>query len=55
MSVLYWLRSRFTRCYAQGCGRLLVLHTPWRAYRCHRTPLGITLREAQTTRERDAG
>jgi hypothetical protein len=53
MTVLYWLQSRLSRCYAQGCGRRLILHTPWRVYRCHRTPLAITLTE-QPRGEREA-
>jgi hypothetical protein len=52
--MLYWLRSRFTRCYAQGCGRRLLFHSPWRAYRCHRSPLGISLSE-EPRGEREAG
>jgi hypothetical protein len=43
-----WLHNRLTgtRCYAQGCGRLLLLHTPRQTRRCNTTPLaiGITLR-----------
>lgn len=36
----------FSRCWAQGCGRLAVLHTPRRWNRCLDTQLdmGITLR-----------
>jgi len=55
MTIADWLRARFSRCYAQGCGRRLLLHTPWRAYRCHRAPLGVTLAEQDTRRDRAAG
>jgi len=33
----------FSRCWAQGCGRLAALHTPRRWDRCLDTPLGIGL------------
>jgi hypothetical protein len=55
MTVLYWLQSRLSRCYAQGRGRRLLLHTPWRAYRCHRTPLGVTLTEEGGAQDRATG
>jgi hypothetical protein len=45
-----WLRTRFTRCYA--CGRLLLLHAPWQARRCDRTPLAIELPEVDAKRRR---
>jgi hypothetical protein len=38
-----WLRLTGSRCFAQGCGRLLVLHTPRQLDRCYDTPLGIVL------------
>jgi hypothetical protein len=55
MTIAAYLRSRFSRCWS--CGRRLILHSPWRAYRCHRTPLGLTLTEEGATQEteRDAG
>jgi hypothetical protein len=31
------------RCYAQGCGRLLLLHTPRQLDRCYDTPLAISI------------
>jgi hypothetical protein len=31
------------RCWAQGCGRPMVLHSPWRLFVCERTPLAIAL------------
>jgi hypothetical protein len=39
-----WPRYRlFGRCWAQGCGRLIILHTPWALYICERTPMGIVI------------
>jgi hypothetical protein len=38
-----WLRLTGSRCFAQGCGRLLLLHTPHQWDRCCGTPLGINL------------
>jgi hypothetical protein len=54
MTIADWFRARFSRCWS--CGRRLILHSPWRAYRCHRTPLGLTLTEEGATQEteRDA-
>jgi hypothetical protein len=45
--IWYWLHNRLTgvRCYAEGCGRLLLLHSPWRSYRCNRMPLGLVITE----------
>jgi hypothetical protein len=44
ISLLYWLAFHLTgRCFA--CGRLVLLHTPWREHRCNRQPLPITLTE----------
>ncbi len=42
-----WFHNRLTgvRCYAQGCGRPLLLHTPRQRNRCLDTPLGIELTE----------
>jgi hypothetical protein len=33
------------RCWAEGCGRPMVLHSPWRLYACERTPMAIVLNE----------
>jgi hypothetical protein len=33
----------FGRCWAEGCGRLIVLHSPWALYICERTPMGIVI------------
>jgi len=44
MGVLDWPRYRlFGRCWATGCGRLVVLHGPWRLRRCESTPMAIGL------------
>jgi hypothetical protein len=43
------LRYRlFGRCWSQGCGRLMVLHGPWRLARCwaENTPSAIVLPES---------
>jgi hypothetical protein len=40
-----WLRLTGSRCFAQGCGRLLLLHTPRQWDRCYDTPLAIVLTE----------
>lgn len=48
LEALYcWLYLRLTgsRCYAEGCGRLTLLHTPRQLDRCYDTPLGIELTE----------
>ena len=42
-----WPRYRLLgRCFAQGCGRRVILHTPRQLDRCENTPLafGITVR-----------
>jgi hypothetical protein len=42
------LRYRlFGRCWSEGCGRLMVLHGPWRLARCwaENTPSAIVLPE----------
>jgi hypothetical protein len=46
-AVCFWLHNRLTgtRCYAEGCGRLLLLHTPRQYNRCLDTPLAIELTE----------
>jgi hypothetical protein len=33
----------FGRCWAEGCGRLIVLHSPWALYFCERTPMGVVI------------
>jgi hypothetical protein len=39
-----WPRYRlFGRCFV--CGRLIVLHSPWRLFICERTPLAIEITE----------
>jgi hypothetical protein len=48
LAVTYcWFHNRLTgvRCYAQGCGRLLLWHTPRQRNRCLDTPLAIELTE----------
>lgn len=42
-----WFYNRLTgsRCFAQGCGRLLLLHTPRQWNRCLDTPTAIELTE----------
>jgi hypothetical protein len=48
LAALYcWFYNRLTgtRCYAEGCGRLLLLHLPRQRNRCLNTPLGIELTE----------
>ena len=47
MAIYYWFHLRLTgtRCFAQGCGRLLLLHTPWQMSRCYDAPTTIELTE----------
>jgi hypothetical protein len=46
IGVWHWPKYRLLgRCWAQGCGRLMVLHSPWALYSCSRTPMAITLTE----------
>jgi hypothetical protein len=46
MGVLDWPAYRLCgRCWAEGCGRLMILHSPWALYICERTPMGITITE----------
>jgi hypothetical protein len=41
---LHWIRYRLLgRCWAQGCGRLMALHTPRQLRRCEQTPMAIEL------------
>jgi hypothetical protein len=41
----YWFHIRLSgsRCYAQGCGRRVIWHTPRQWNRCLDTPLAIKL------------
>jgi hypothetical protein len=41
----WWLRLRLTGQRCIVCGGLLVLHTPWRKWRCNRTPLPVQITE----------
>jgi hypothetical protein len=51
LGVWHWPKYRLLgRCRAQGCGRLMVLHSPWALYDCSRTPLAITLTDAGMAR-----
>jgi hypothetical protein len=44
LGALDWPRYRLLgRCWAQGCGRRMLLHSPWRLFLCERTPLAIAL------------
>jgi hypothetical protein len=44
MGMLDWPRYRlFSRCWAMGCGRLMILHSPWAMYICERTPMAIRI------------
>jgi hypothetical protein len=41
-----WITYRLLgRCWAQGCGRLMALHTAQQRRRCEHTPLAIELTE----------
>jgi hypothetical protein len=44
-ALYYFAHNRLTgtRCYAQGCGWLLLAHTPRQLDRCYSTPLAIEL------------
>jgi hypothetical protein len=44
-----WVYNRLTgsRCFAQGCGRLLLLHTPWQMSRCYDSPTAIELTDTE--------
>ena len=51
LGVWHWPKYRFLgRCWAQGCGRLMILHSPWALYDCSRTPMAISLTEAGLAR-----
>jgi hypothetical protein len=43
----YFAHNRLTgvRCYAEGCGRLLLLHTPRQLNRCYDTPMALVITE----------
>ena len=44
--VWHWPKYRLLgHCWAQGCGRPMILHSPWALYICERTPMGISLTE----------
>jgi hypothetical protein len=44
LTLIDWPQYRlFGRCWAQGCGRLVVLHGPRQLRRCENTPLAIGL------------
>jgi hypothetical protein len=44
LGIWHWPRYRlFGRCWAEGCGRLIALHTPWALYICERTPMGMVI------------
>lgn len=46
-AIYCWFYNRLTgtRCFAEGCGRLLLLHTPRQMNRCYDTPTAIELTE----------
>ena len=48
-----WLRLTGSRCIA--CGWLFLAHTPWRTWRCNRTPLPQTITEQGLARLEDHG
>ena len=39
----FYNRLTGSRCYAQGCGRLLLLHTPRQWDRCCDTPISLVI------------
>jgi hypothetical protein len=46
IGVWHWPGYRLVgRCWAEGCGRLMILHTPWALYICERTPMAIAFTE----------
>jgi hypothetical protein len=46
VGVLDWPGYRLVgRCWAQGCGRLMLLHTPRQRRGCERTPMAVELTE----------
>jgi hypothetical protein len=47
LGIIDWPSYRFLdRCWAEGCGQLVVLHSPWRLYICENTPMAITLTDS---------
>jgi hypothetical protein len=50
MRFWYWLMWRtMSRCYAQGCGLWMVLHSHKRMLRCIDTPMSIRLADLPDT------
>jgi hypothetical protein len=46
VGVLDWPAYRLVgRCWAEGCGRLMILHSPWALYICERAPMAIATTE----------
>jgi hypothetical protein len=46
LGVIDWPGYRLRgRCWAQGCGRLMILHSPRQERRCAGTPMAIELTE----------
>jgi hypothetical protein len=47
LGLIDWPRYRFSfePCWAEGCGRPMILHSPWRFYICENTPMAIVLNE----------
>jgi hypothetical protein len=44
LGIIDWPKYRFIGyCWAEGCGRLMVLHPPWRLFICENTPMAIKL------------
>jgi hypothetical protein len=42
----HWPRYRLlSRCWAEGCGRPMALHSPRAAYDCERTPMALSFTE----------
>jgi hypothetical protein len=47
MVFFYWIRYRFfSRCWASGCGRLMIGHSSWERWRCENTVLGVVVVES---------
>jgi hypothetical protein len=51
----WWLRLRLTGSRCLVCGWLFVAHTPWRSWRCNRTPLPFTITEQGLARLEEHG
>ena len=46
LGLIHWPAYRLLgRCWAEECGRPMILHSPWRLYACERTPMAIVLNE----------